>query len=154
MLFKHCLKVQIAVKRFALFINSYSPPSNNSHGSEEIVCDNLVWTVFGTCIKQYFALSNFMSAIISFTCYFCLTLNVSFIQSLPFFFLYRNTPVAVILSLPCLSFYFAPFPFFLSKFSFFFPTNFTGDKDVTLFILQRALRVKETERGHSSHLFF
>ncbi len=121
---QRCLKVQIAVKcvTLLLLINSCSTPSNDSHTPDEIMWDNMVSTVFGTCIEQCFALSNFMSAVVSFTFYFCLTLNVSFIQSLSFFSVRTRLSPSFCLSLLCPS----PLLLFLSfllisiSFSFFF----------------------------------
>ena len=42
--------------------------------------------MWGTCVERRFVLSNFVSAVVSFTFYFCQTLNGSFIRSPPFFF--------------------------------------------------------------------
>lgn len=66
-----CLKVQTA-------------PSNISHRRDEIMWDNLESIVCGTWIEPRFALSNLMSAVVSLTFYFSLTLGGSFIHfSLP-----------------------------------------------------------------------
>lgn len=152
---QHCLTVQIAVKcvTLLLFINSYSTPSNNSHTPDEIMWDNLVSTVFGTCIEQCFALSNVMSAVVSFTFYFCLTLNDSFIQSLPFFSVKTRLSPSFCLSLLCPSPLLLPFLSFWSliSFSFFLYISLVTKTWCLLTLVMGCKRLQESKRqtGHT-----